>query len=247
MQSMAPPTEPCSKTAILCAGTRAWPGTQHATAAQAHSSSCRVRHSPPSASSQAHVPSDPCASMAGWPLARPAAASISATWADAAACTPWTPRCSSSRSIWRPASRSAPRAAQQPPAPARSPGRCTGRMAQQECRADPLREGGLFSVQGGPLCHDAPRALQLGLLRQRVVAQVDGLCGRLGCVAAPGLTPQPLLQAPRWWPRPPRLGRHLPGCRCQLGTAGVQGGPGPAQPMAHDSPSGTSAGAPGAG
>ncbi|KFM26269.1 hypothetical protein F751_4762 [Auxenochlorella protothecoides] len=48
-------------------------------------------------------------------------------------------------------------------------------------------------VQGGPLCDDAPRALQLGLLGQRIVAQVDGARRGAAGRAAPGLAPQPLL------------------------------------------------------
>ena len=55
-------------------------------------------------------------------------------------------------------------------------------------------EAALLSVQSRPLGHDAPGPLQLGLLGQGVVAQVDGLGRSLGGVAAPGLTPQPLLR-----------------------------------------------------
>ena len=71
-------------------------------------------------------------------------------------------------------------------------------------------EGCHLLIQPRPLLHDPARALQLGLLRQRIVAQVDGLCELLGRVAAPGLAPQPLLQGmgpPQFtpWKDPPHF------------------------------------------
>lgn len=56
-------------------------------------------------------------------------------------------------------------------------------------------ESGDLLIQTRPLGHNAPRAVQLGLLGQRVVAQIDRLGIFLGRVAAPCFTPQPLLQA----------------------------------------------------
>ena len=54
-------------------------------------------------------------------------------------------------------------------------------------------EGPCFFVQARPFCHNAACPLQLGLLCQGVVAKVYGLGILLGCVATPGLTPQPFL------------------------------------------------------
>ena len=55
-------------------------------------------------------------------------------------------------------------------------------------------EAACLFVQARPLADDAPSSLQLGLLRQGVVAQVNSLGMMLGRVAAPGLAPQPFLQ-----------------------------------------------------
>ena len=57
-----------------------------------------------------------------------------------------------------------------------------------------LAEGLDLVVEVGPaLADDARRLPELGLLGERVVAEVDRLGGRLGRVAAPGLAPEPLL------------------------------------------------------
>ena len=48
-------------------------------------------------------------------------------------------------------------------------------------------------VQRRPLRHNAAGLGQLGLLREGVVAQVNGLGAWLGGIPAPGLTPEPLL------------------------------------------------------
>jgi hypothetical protein len=49
-----------------------------------------------------------------------------------------------------------------------------------------------LAVEVGPLGDDAARGAQLGLLGQRVVAEVDRLRGRARGGAAPGLAPEPL-------------------------------------------------------
>ena len=55
-------------------------------------------------------------------------------------------------------------------------------------------KAGDLLIQSWPLPDNSPGALQLGLLGQGIVAQVYGLRILLGCIAAPCLTPQPLLQ-----------------------------------------------------